>query len=50
LQLRVAGPRLTLLFPAGWLEEHPLTRADLEKEADYLKKAGFQLEYGPAKE
>ncbi len=50
LQLRVAGPRLTLLFPAGWLEEHPLTRADLEKEADYLKKARFQLEYGPAKE
>jgi exopolyphosphatase/guanosine-5'-triphosphate,3'-diphosphate pyrophosphatase len=36
--------RLELRFPAGWLDEHPLTRADLEAEARYLKKAGFRLE------
>jgi len=29
-----------------WLDEHPLTRADLEVEAKYLKKAGFRLEVG----
>ncbi len=38
--------RLELRFPPGWLEEHPLTRADLEAEARYLKKAGFRLEFG----
>jgi exopolyphosphatase/guanosine-5'-triphosphate,3'-diphosphate pyrophosphatase len=35
-----------LRFPAGWLDEHPLTRADLEVEAAYLKKARFRLEFG----
>jgi exopolyphosphatase/guanosine-5'-triphosphate,3'-diphosphate pyrophosphatase len=38
--------RVELRFPAGWLDEHPLTRADLEAEARYLKKAGFRLEFG----
>ncbi len=38
--------RLELRFPAGWLEEHPLTRADLEAEARYLRKAGVRLEFG----
>ncbi|MFO1423210.1 MAG: Ppx/GppA phosphatase family protein [Candidatus Competibacteraceae bacterium] len=38
--------RLDLRFPPGWLEEHPLTRADLEAEARYLKKAGLRLEFG----
>ncbi|MEK7322967.1 MAG: exopolyphosphatase, partial [Pseudomonadota bacterium] len=32
-------------FPAGWLEAHPLTRADLEQEANYLEAAGFELRY-----
>jgi len=38
--------RLELRFPPGWLEEHPLTRADLEAEARYLRKAGVRLEFG----
>lgn len=34
---------LALEFPAGWLDEHPLTRADLEVEARLLKKVGYDL-------
>lgn len=34
---------LRLRFPGGWLEEHPLTRADLEQEAEFLAAAGFTL-------
>ncbi|MBS1222665.1 MAG: Ppx/GppA phosphatase [Proteobacteria bacterium] len=46
LKLTVNQQRLDLRFPAAWLDEHPLTRADLEAEAKYLKKAGFRLEFG----
>ncbi len=46
LTLRVHQQRLELRFPTGWLDEHPLTRADLEMEARYLRKAGFKLEFG----
>ena len=45
LALSVSSQRVDLQFPAGWLDEHPLTRADLETEARYLRKAGFRLEY-----
>jgi exopolyphosphatase/guanosine-5'-triphosphate,3'-diphosphate pyrophosphatase len=39
-----AGKRsLTLRFPEGWLDEHPLTRADLEQESAYLKAGKFKL-------
>jgi exopolyphosphatase/guanosine-5'-triphosphate,3'-diphosphate pyrophosphatase len=37
------GQTLLLRFPAGWLEEHPLTEADLEQEAQYLKASGVAL-------
>ena len=46
LQFRVEGQQLTLLFPAGWLDDHPLTCADLELEAEYLKSADFKLGFG----
>jgi len=46
LTLTVKGRRVELQFPADWLDAHPLTRADLEVEAGYLKKAGVRLEYG----
>ncbi|WP_456415535.1 exopolyphosphatase [Thiolapillus sp.] len=36
---------IILSFPAGWLEEHPLTTAELEHEAKYLDSAGFFLSY-----
>lgn len=44
LQLIASGQNLKLSFPEEWLAGHPLTRADLEREAQYLKKAGFQLD------
>jgi exopolyphosphatase/guanosine-5'-triphosphate,3'-diphosphate pyrophosphatase len=32
-----------LTFPEHWLERHPLTRADLEQEAGYLRAIGVRL-------
>ena len=46
LMLEANGQRLNLRFPDGWLAGHPLTRADLENEARYLRKANFRLEFG----
>jgi exopolyphosphatase/guanosine-5'-triphosphate,3'-diphosphate pyrophosphatase len=34
-----------LSFPGNWLEEHPLTAAELEREAKYLDSAGYFLSY-----
>ena len=38
-----AKNKLTVGFPEGWLEEHPLARADLAEETSLLKKVDFQL-------
>ena len=43
ISLRVERQRLDLRVPTGWLEQHPLTRADLQLEARLLRKAGFEL-------
>ena len=43
MTLAVDGPSFRLGFPDGWLVAHPLTRADLETEAGYLKSAGVKL-------
>jgi exopolyphosphatase/guanosine-5'-triphosphate,3'-diphosphate pyrophosphatase len=40
----VDGRTVTLTFPPGWLEGHPLTLADLNQEANYLQAAGFALD------
>ncbi|MBB6095657.1 exopolyphosphatase/guanosine-5'-triphosphate,3'-diphosphate pyrophosphatase [Povalibacter uvarum] len=37
------GRSLDLTFPSGWIEDYPLTMADLENEAEYLKSTGFRL-------
>ena len=37
--------RLSLAFPKGWLQRHPLTEADLEQEAVYLKAVRFYLRF-----
>ncbi len=42
--LQVNDKRIKLKFPSGCLKEQPLTRADLELEAEYLYAAGFALE------
>jgi hypothetical protein len=33
-------------FSEGWLDAHPLTRADLELESDLAREAGFILSVG----
>lgn len=37
--------KIHLQFPVNWLEQAPLTHADLLLEADYLKSAGFKLDF-----
>ncbi len=34
---------LSIEFDQGWLEQHPLTRADLENEAEQLSAIGYKL-------
>lgn len=41
--VEVAGDGLVLRLPEGWLEEHPLTVADLEDEAALLASAEIEL-------
>ncbi len=42
---RANGQTLSLRFPDGWLAAHPLTRVDLEQEAQYLKAGRIDLEF-----
>jgi len=46
VQLHVKGRTLSLELPQRWMKEHPLTLEDLEQERQYLKDAGFRLNYG----
>lgn len=43
IDLSAKGRSLEVVFPKNWLDEHPLTAADLESEVDYLKASGFKL-------
>ncbi len=45
IALALADTRLILRFPKDWLNDHPLTVADLEQEAEYLLAAGMVLDY-----
>lgn len=45
ITLTAESALMKVKFPAGRLDENPLTRADLEIEAAYLKTAGFKLKY-----
>lgn len=44
LHLSAEGESLRLRFPEAWLDAHPLVRADLEQERDYLAAAGYRLD------
>jgi len=46
LDTRVVGGKksLALSFPGGWLDNNPLTLADLDREIQYLKPTGYRLE------
>jgi exopolyphosphatase/guanosine-5'-triphosphate,3'-diphosphate pyrophosphatase len=44
-QLEAGRRNLHLSFRTGWLEQHPLTQADLVAEAEVLEGAGFRLKW-----
>ena len=44
-KLKADNKILEIKFPKGWLEEHPLTRADLEQEAQWLAAANIELSF-----
>jgi len=43
--LKFAPGSIALFFPAGWIDDHPLTAADLEIETGFLNGAGMLLSY-----
>lgn len=44
-RLTADGDSLRLWFPGSWLDSHPLTRLELEQEAQALTTAGIGLEF-----
>lgn len=45
IRLEGSAKSIVLYFPEGWLAARPLTQADLEQEAEYLKADGIELRY-----
>jgi len=45
LRISAKGNSLTLCLPGDWLEGNPLSLADLEYEQDFLRSAGYDLEF-----
>lgn len=43
IRLTGRSDSLEMRFPSGWLDDHPLTVADLHNEIDHLKSVGFRL-------
>ena len=43
--INVKDHNIDLRFPEGWLDENGMTMADLNKEANYLDAAGYNLSY-----
>jgi exopolyphosphatase / guanosine-5'-triphosphate,3'-diphosphate pyrophosphatase len=43
IELAARSRSLEVRFPARWLKEHPLTMADLQQEAEYLRAVGFKF-------
>lgn len=44
IQLQAEDKTLQMRLPQAWLERHPLTRADLDQERDYLKQLDIKLQ------
>ncbi|MGR8929815.1 MAG: exopolyphosphatase [Gammaproteobacteria bacterium] len=44
-EISISGKTIRLRFPDQWLEQAPLTQADLKQEVQYLKDAGFNLTF-----
>lgn len=47
VRIAAHGESLTLGLSQRWLDGHPLTRADLDTEAEYLQEIGFKLALAP---
>lgn len=47
LHISVDDKTVRLELPAAWLDQHPLTRADLEQERDYFKILDLKLQVRP---
>ncbi|MCK5360977.1 MAG: exopolyphosphatase [Gammaproteobacteria bacterium] len=45
LKVDAGKKSLHLTFPDAWLDEHPLSKADLVAESKYLAAAGFELRF-----
>ncbi len=45
LEVSVSGETLSIRFPEGWMEQHPLTLADLQQEENFLRKSPISLEF-----
>jgi exopolyphosphatase/guanosine-5'-triphosphate,3'-diphosphate pyrophosphatase len=43
--LQAQGNNLSVRFPPNWLEQHPLTQADLEQENHYLQEVDLSLSF-----
>ncbi len=44
IEAHAGGAEIELVFPKGWLQSHPMTAADLQREAAYLKAAKWKLQ------
>ncbi|MDF1660969.1 MAG: exopolyphosphatase [Planctomycetota bacterium] len=44
-KIKVKAAKVSLSFPEQWLKDQPLTEVDLDSEASYLKKIGFELSF-----
>jgi exopolyphosphatase/guanosine-5'-triphosphate,3'-diphosphate pyrophosphatase len=45
VRIHANDAEIRLEFPEHWLEAHPLTEAELSREAEWLRGAGFTLQY-----
>lgn len=43
IECQAKNASITLIFPKGWFDQHPLTYDDLMVEANYLNAAGLEL-------
>ena len=44
IELEAEDKQLQMRLPQTWLDRHPLTRADLDQERDYLKQFDIKLQ------
>jgi exopolyphosphatase/guanosine-5'-triphosphate,3'-diphosphate pyrophosphatase len=49
IKLLARPDAMEMRFPPGWLDDHPLTVADLQLEIETLKAVGFRLRVFSAK-